>query len=295
MAHPVVASVHNHGEHGREPRNWWTRFTRKYKSVFSVRVRVLCGAAFCAALLVVAARVGAQLPNTPDDRHAGLQWRFVRIKYHFASEGTRIPQDFYGDPWGIDAPAAEQNLTRRIKTATAIEVQDPILLTLDDPRLFQYPWIYFVEPSSMRMQEREIPLLREFLLRGGTAMMDDFHGPGEWDAFEREMKRLFPDRPIVEIPRDHPVFEAFYKLDGYQQVAGLGSFLQGRTWEKGGVVPHLRTILDDTGRPMMWINWNTDMGDGWEWSNAEQYPGYIKFTALAYRVAINEIIYSLTH
>ena len=89
--------------------------------------------------------------------------------------------------------------------------------------------------------------------------------------------------------------EAFYKLDGHQQVAGLGSFLQGRTWEKGGVVPHLRTILDDTGRPMMFINFNTDMGDGWEWSNAQDYPGYIKYTALAYRMGINEIIYALTH
>src|SRR5439155_19178839 len=74
----------------------------------------------------------AQLPSAPDDRYAGLQWRFVRIKYHFAQEGTRIPQDFYGEPWGIDAPAAEQNLSRRIKTATAIQVEDPILLTLDD-------------------------------------------------------------------------------------------------------------------------------------------------------------------
>ena len=87
-------------------------------------------------LLLLAAGVYAQLPGSSDDRHAGLQWRFVRIKYHFPAEGTRIPQDFYGDPWGIDAPAAEQNLTRRIKTATAIEVQDPILMTLDDPRLF---------------------------------------------------------------------------------------------------------------------------------------------------------------
>ena len=71
--------------------------------------------------------------------------------------------------------------------------------------------------------------------------------------------------------------------------------MQGRTWEKGGFVPHLRTILDDTGRPMMFINWNTDMGDGWEWSNVEEYPGYIKYTALAYQMGINEIIYALTH
>ena len=149
--------------------------------------------------------------------------------------------------------------------------------------------------GSMRMTERELPLLREYFLRGGTAMMDDFHGPYEWDAFAREMKRLFPDREIVEVPRDHPVFEAFYKIDGYPQVAGLGSFLQGRTWERGGVLPHLRTILDDAGRPMMFINWNTDMGDGWEWSNAEDYPGYIRYTSLAYRMGINEIVYTLTH
>ena len=54
-------------------------------------------------------------------------------------------------------------------------------------------------------------------------------------------------------------------------------------------------ILDDDGRPMMFINFNTDMGDGWEWSNAQDYPGYIKYTALAYRMGINEIIYALTH
>jgi len=55
------------------------------------------------------------------------------------------------------------------------------------------------------------------------------------------------------------------------------------------------TIFDDTGRPMVFINWNTDMGDGWEWSNVEEYPGYLKFTSMAYRMAINEIVYSLTH
>ena len=244
---------------------------------------------------VLLPRVDAQLPAVADDRYAGLQWRFVRIKYHHMFEGNRVPQDFYGEPWGIDAPAAEQNLTRRVKTATAIQVEDPILLTLDDPRLFQYPWIYFVEPSSMRMSDSDAATLREFLLRGGSAMMDDFHGPLEWGYFEGQMKKLFPDREIVEVPKDHPVFSSFYKIDGYPQVPGLGSFLQGRTWERGGVVQHLRTILDDRGRPMIFINFDTDMGDGWEWSNAQDYPGYIKYTAMAYRMGINEIIYALTH
>jgi uncharacterized protein DUF4159 len=241
-------------------------------------------------------RVNAQPPNAPDDRYAGLQWRFVRIRYHFITEGTRAQsQEFYGEPWYIDAPAAEQNLSRRVKTATSIQVEDPIVLTLDDPRLFTYPWIYFVEPGNLKMTDADVGILREFLLRGGTATFDDFHGPFEWDNLARELKRVFPNREIVEVPKDHPVYSCFYKLDGFPQVAGLGSFLQGRSWEKGGFIPHLRTILDDAGRPMVFINWNTDMGDGWEWSNAEDYPGYIKYTAMAYRMGINEIVYALTH
>jgi hypothetical protein len=257
---------------------------------------LLVVAALAAVTLVLVAhrKVEAQLPMASDDRFAGLQWRFVRIKYHFLSE-VHGDADFYGEPWYIDAPAAEQNLSRRIKTATAVRVEDPIVLSLDDPRIFQHPWIYFVEPGNLKMLDTDVTALREFLLRGGTATFDDFHGPIEWENLARELKRVFPDREIVDVPRDHPVFSAFYKIDAYPQVAGLGSFLAGRSWEKGGIVPHLRTIFDDSGRPMVFINWNTDMGDGWEWSNAEEYPDYIKYTALAYRMGINEIIYALTH
>jgi hypothetical protein len=244
---------------------------------------------------MVAGAQTAATANPADDRHAGLQWRFVRIKYHYVTEGTSIPQDFAGEPWFIDGPAAEQNLARRVKTATAIQVEDPIVIALDDPRLFQYPWIYIVEPGTLKLLETDVPILREFFLRGGSAMFDDFHGPLEWENFEHEMKRVFPDRPIIEVPRDHPVFSCFYKIGGFPQVAGIGSFMQGRTWEKGGFVPHLRTILDDTGRPMMFINWNTDMGDGWEWSNVVEFPDYVKYTSMAYQMAINEIVYALTH
>jgi hypothetical protein len=239
--------------------------------------------------------VDAQLPVVADQRFAGLQWRFVRIKYSYLTEGTSIQQDFYGEPWFIDGPAAEQNLSRRLKTATAIDVQDPIVLTLSDPRLFTYPWIYFVEPGNLKLSDADAKTLREFLLRGGSAYFDDFHGPFEWAHFADQMKKVFPEREIVDFPKNHPIFSCFYKLDGYPQIPGLGSFLAGRTWEKGGFVAHLRTIYDDNGRPMLYINWNTDMGDGWEWSNAEDYPGYVKHTSMAYRMGINEVIYALTH
>jgi hypothetical protein len=238
----------------------------------------------------------AQVPLLQDDRFAGLQWTFVRIRYHaFTTEGSRYRLDYWGEPWAIDAPAAEQNLSRRLRTATSIEVRDPIVLTLDDPKLWDHAWIYIVEPGNLRLRDNEVSILREFLLRGGTLTFDDFHGPLEWDNMESEMKRVFPDRKIVDLPPTHPVFNCFYQLDGFPQTPGLGSFLQGRTWEKGGYTARLRAIVDDSGRAMVLINWNTDMGDGWEWSNAADYPGYVKFTAQAYRMQINEVIYSLTH
>ena len=261
-----------------------------------MRLRVAVLALCCSVLPMLQPPVDAQLaaPTAGDQRFAGLQWRFVRIKYHYVTENSRISQNFLGEPWLIDGPAAEQNLSRRLKAATSIDVQDPIVLTLDDPRLFTYPWIYFVEPGNLVLSATEAKTLREFLLRGGTALFDDFHGPEEWAHFEREVKKVFPEREIVDFPKGHPVFSSFYTLDGYPQIAGLGSFLSGRSWEKGGFVPHLRTVFDGD-RPMLFINWNTDMGDGWEWSNAEDYPGYIKYTSMAYRMGINEIVYALTH
>jgi hypothetical protein len=149
--------------------------------------------------------------------------------------------DVYGEPWGIDSPAAEQNLSRRVKTATSIAVEDPILMTLDDPQLFQHPWIYIVEPGALRLTDSEAANLREFLLRGGTAMLDDFHGPYEWDSLERQLRKVFPDRRITEITPDHAVSGVFTALDAYPQVAGIGRSWPG-TWARAAV-PHLRTIL----------------------------------------------------
>ena len=239
----------------------------------------------------------AQAGVFKEDKLAGLQWTFVRVKYTPTTGdlAMRTRFGFWDDPWAIDAPAAEQNLSRRVQTATAIEVGEPLVMALDDPRLWQYPWLYLVEPSNLVLSDEEAATLREFLLRGGTLTLDDFHGSFEWELTVRQMAKIFPDREIVDLPPTHPIFICFYQLDRYPQVSGLGSFFNGRTWEKGGFTARLRAILDDSGRPMVLINWNTDMGDGWEWSNAEDYPGYLKWTAVAYQMMINEVVYTLTH
>ncbi|MBM3781613.1 MAG: DUF4159 domain-containing protein [Acidobacteria bacterium] len=261
-----------------------------------LRLPILCAIALAA--LLTAAAVEAQIPAMPGDRLAGLQWTFARVKYTASYErlGAGRPRmSFWDDPWAIDAPAAEQNLSRRIRSVTAIQVGEPVVIELTDERLWQFPWLYLVEPSNLDLQPNEIPVLREFLLRGGTLTFDDFHGPYEWELTVQQMSKVFPDREIVELTPSHPIFSAFYQLEKYPQIPGLGSFFSGRTWEKGGFQPHLRAILDDEGRPMVLFNWNTDMGDGVEWSNAEEYPGYLRWTALAYQMLINEVVYSLTH
>jgi hypothetical protein len=232
----------------------------------------------------------------PDPRFADIEWRFVRVKYHYRTEGSRFSFSDFGEPWFIDAPAADQNLTRRMRSLTSVRVADPVIVPIEDPNLFLYPWIYFVEAGqNLSLTDKDASTLREYLLRGGTMTTDDSHGPYEWDNLERQLRKVFPDRPIVELTPPHPVFTCFYALEKYPQVPGLGSFLAGRTWEKGGVEPHLRTIFDDNGRPMVFINFNTDMGDGVEWSNSTEYPGYVKHSADAYRMYINEIMYALTH
>jgi len=245
--------------------------------------------------LMLTAATGQNLDFPDQALLSGLRWTFARVQYPALPVKTAEYLALYdSEPWAIDWPVGERNLSRRVATATALDVGEPIALTLDDARLWDHPWIYFVEPGTLNLTDNEVGILREFLLRGGTATFDDFHGPLEWANFEAHMKRVFPDRRIVDVPADDAIFHCFYRIDAYPQVAALGSFLAGRTWEKGGFVARLRAIRDDRGRAMALINWNTDMGDGWEWSNAEGYPGYMKFTRDAYVMMINEIVYSLT-
>ena len=239
---------------------------------------------------------GQDEPLPERDGLTGLEWRFVRIRYGTpADQLAEFKRIYWVDPWAVDAPVAEQNLSRRMARVTSIEVNEPIVLELTDAALWEHPWIYVVEPANLALTDAEVEILREFLLRGGTVTFDDFHGPREWELFQHQMARVFPDRDIIDLAPDHPIFGCFYDLTEYPQIAGLGSFFNNVTWEKGGFEPRLRGILDDGGRVMAIVNFNTDMGDGWEWSNAEQYPGYIRYTAQSYRMFINEIVYALTH
>lgn len=146
----------------------------------------------------------------------------------------------------------------------------------------------------MSLTDAETRGLREYLLAGGFLVIDDFWGTLEWENFESQIRRVLPEYPIVEIPLDHPLLRSFYNLEGIRQVPNvwLGR-AGGRTWERDGYQPALKGIFDDHGRLLVVINWNTDLGDAWEWAEDPWYP--IEFSNFAYQLGVNMIMYGMTH
>jgi hypothetical protein len=162
-----------------------------------------------------------------------------------------------------------------------------------DEALSNYPFIYAVEVGHWHLPDEQAAKLREYLLKGGFLMTDDFHGSQEWQVFMESMRRVFPDREVVEIPDDHEVFHVLFDLDHRRQIPGLAALMNGVTYEKDGVEPHWRGIFDDHGRLMVAINFNMDMGDAWELADDPQYPQ--PMTALAYRFMSNYLLYTMSH
>jgi hypothetical protein len=227
-------------------------------------------------------------------REAPGEFQFVRLAY----SGNRYAGGGGGwgrrQAWQTDYPDAEHHFAKGVDRLTRIEVAESgrILTPLDD-ELFDYPWIYAVEVGYWYLNEQEAGRLRDYLLRGGFLMVDDYHGSWEWAAFVASMERVFPDRPIVDIPEQDEAFHVHYDLDHRIQIPSRMYSYTGQTWEKDGYTPHWRGIYDDAGRLMVAINHNMDIGDAWEHADWPDYPE--NMTALAYRFGINYLIYAMTH
>ena len=196
--------------------------------------------------------------------------------------------------WSIDYPEADYHFLlglQRLTSVNAFDRDHPI--GLDDPELRRFPFLYAVEVGYMALQEGEVEGLRNYLLAGGFLVVDDFWGTAEWDNFERQMRRVFPDRDIDELSLDHPVFHQLYEVEEVLQVPALGRGFMGRTWERDGVTPHVRGISDEDGRLMVLINWNTDLGDAWEHADDPRYP--LEYATYAYRMGVNIVLYAMSH
>jgi hypothetical protein len=231
---------------------------------------------------------------------AGDEFTFVRIQYenlHGGFDGGFDDGDGWGmrSTWAIDYPAADHNFLRGVRRLTHIHINsNPIVLRLDDDRIFEYPFLYMLEvgrSGGPSFTEKEIQNLREYLLRGGFLFIDDFWGTWQWDTFYGVFSKIFPDRSMVDLDQGHQIFHCFYDIDGPQMIPRV--FNPENYPEQDVDRPFNRAILDDDGRVMVLINWNSDMGDGWEHT---YHPGYpTKYANMAYKLGINYLIYALTH
>jgi len=176
----------------------------------------------------------------------------------------------------------------RIQTRSTEQVVD-----LESDEIYNYPWVYAVQVQTWTFTEDEAYRLRQFLLRGGFLMVDDFHGAADWESFMRGMLMVFPDRPVEDLTDRDEIFHVLYDLGERFQVPGEQYVMTGRTYEKDGYIAEWRGIRDDKGRIMVAICHNMHLGDAWEWADDPRYPE--KFASLAFRLGINYIMYGMTH
>lgn len=231
---------------------------------------------------------------------------FVRIIRDRDPEGSPTAGN-----WITDFPDSDLNLSYRVQQMTSIRTDpDGVTLRLTDPALFDYPWIYMVEPGALRLRDEEVPILRKYLLNGGFFMADDFWGEWQWEDFYRQMKRVFPDREFVELPMDHPIFHCVFDLKVPKNKLQtpnqrLGARSHGEiTWEThprrdGGSEEcremHVRAMFDDKGRMMVIATHNCDNGDGWEREGEVDFFFHEFSEKRAFPLGINIIFYAMSH
>lgn len=258
------------------------------------RRRARLSLAFSSVPLLVYVLLSLVLPGTAAAN--GTAGDIPEREFHFTRGiyGEDLGSASWGPRWSVDFPKADQQFLvalRRLTVADASESEHA--LSLSDPALRDFPFLYILEVGSLSLSEAEAEGLRQYLLAGGFMVVDDFWGSWAWDNFVAQMRRVFPDRRIVDVPLEHPVFHAFYDITEIIQVPNVHQAGGGPTWEYDGRVPHVRGIFDDQGRLMVVINWNTDLGDAWEWADLPSYP--LRYSTYALKLGINFVIYAMTY
>lgn len=229
------------------------------------------------------------LPADYRDLH---EWTRARLRVPGVNRGYRSNIN-----WTMDYPRSDRHLLQGMRRLTRIDsksVEQVVDLDGSDD-IYNWPSLYAVEVGHWFIPDDQAKQLREYLLRGGFLMVDDFHSTYEWAVFMAGITKVFPDRPIVDIPNNDPIFHTIYNLDKRFQVPGAQYLRSGRTYEmdSNGRPEHWRAIYDDKGRIMVAICHNMDLGDAWEWSDDPRYDE--KFAGLAYRIAVNYWVYDLSH
>jgi hypothetical protein len=242
----------------------------------------------------------------PDDWQEKTEWVFARLMYPEhpnALLARRVRWGAYfdwregGTSWTQDYPRADRHFAQALRRLTRLHVRSVEQPANPDETddFFNWPWMNAGEMGDWKLSPAEAATVREYLLRGGFMMFDDFWGPEEYGRFEESMKLIFPDRPVVEIDNKDAIFHSVYDLDDRVQVLGdwCIHFSMQCQQRAVGTQAHWLGVYDDKNRVMIAISFNSDIGDAWEWADGPQYPE--KMAGLAIRIGVNYVVYSMTH
>ena len=210
------------------------------------------------------------------------RFTFVRLRWGSGSGGRWGASS----AWNHDYPRAEQNLMTILKDLTLIDAntQGSLILSLDDPRLFKYPIAYMWEPGFWTMSDVEAARFREYLLKGGFAIFDDFERE-QWNNLEAQMRRVVPEARWVKLDRSHPIFDSFFRMKTIEFPHPML-----------GYKPNYYGIYEDNNparRLMVIANHDNDVAEYWEWSGRGLFP--VDASNEAYKLGVNYMLYGLTH
>jgi hypothetical protein len=184
-----------------------------------------------------------------------------------------------GGDWYAN-PSSLPNLLEAIQERTSLRVAArPAEVKLTDPDLGDYPFLYVTGHGNIHFSEEELFRLREYLNAGGFLHVDDNYGLDE--SFRREIRRLFEDRELIEVPLSHAIYHIFYDFprgipkihehDG-KPAQGFGIFIDGRL--------------------AVYYSYQSDLGDGWEDQSVHEDPPELHEAAL--RMGVNLFLYALS-
>ena len=270
-------------------------------------LRVAACAVVCLSALFAFQRPFRQFPGveyytfelTPDWQEKA-EWAFARLMFPPGPLNGYRGRDAEWHTgislWTQDYPRADRHFSQAVRRLTRLHVrsvEQPV--NLEELDAYDWPWLYAVQVGEWGLSDKQGQLLREYCLRGGFFMADDFHGQAEWYEFESRIKKAFPEYPIRDIEDNDPIFHSVYDLNDRYQIPGQAHLRAGYKEVNGSsaIGAKWRAIFDDKGRVMVAITYNSDVGDAWEYADDPRYPA--KFADLAIRVGVNYIIYAMSH
>jgi len=121
--------------------------------------------------------------------------------------------------WRIDWPEAEFHFLNGLERYTVVDhSNDSVHIQLNDDALFDYPWLFVQQAGRWYVSDQDATRLGEYLLRGGFLLVDDIHGPNDWNTFAHALDRALPNSRIEDISPNDSIINILYDLDKSIQI-----------------------------------------------------------------------------